>query len=459
MLERPKGRPGDAEPPPRQTVERIAGMLGVEQTPQLGAIIQKLPKNTTAILDHDLQRTGIDDGYIPAIPAAALFSRIHSYYENAEDPEAFSKSTELALTTTARIFQEVRIAIKKKAGHGHYPVNINDLLDKAAENPDALATHSIKLSSEGDGTTAILKEKPEIDLGRFEKIESLAQISGEKIVLVGIGGGSDAVQAAMLGKLLARSGKKIEYIASIRTARTGSQTTTGEMGQQRKITNPGAEIVPNVITMTSDTRGDGDRFFENLFVDQFPSCIILDERDEDLTAKVQAVVDAVGADTVIAVDTGGDGLYSEADQDFAKATPGQDLRSLDAINRVNVTNKLSCEIAVGIDSPPNAQDILATADAKFYELSPDENAAVQAQYVDWEIDGKPTNHKYGKTAFAWQAALRGETNYYCVPLPLRIVLDDKHPWDPYVSLIEASKGLFFMNLEKHLAATAPNLLR
>jgi hypothetical protein len=68
--------------------------------------------------------------------------------------------------------------------------------------------------------------------------------------------------------------------------------------------------------------------------------------------------------------------------------------------------------------------------------------------------------RFGKTPLAWQFALEGLAGFQCLPLPKRVVLDRKNPWDPFVAIDGgaseshegAMSGLFFMALEDHLRA-------
>jgi hypothetical protein len=289
-----------------------------------------------------------------------------------------------------------------------------------------------------------------LDANSFARLQSLTDIPGKRIAVIGIGGGSDGVQAAMLAGLLEGAGKKCPCVVSVRKKNTTSQGAGGSIGEARTVQNHGGKISEGVYRITPESTGSG-RFLEHIPAGDSNVFLVIDKQDGRVHEQIEEVLRHVeGVDTIIAVDTGGDALYSVTDQDQAKTTPDQDLRILAALRQVSVP-VLTCEIACGVDSPVNAEKVLQAAGARYYEPSPSEVKQILWQYQRWEMDG--TNPEfYGKTSLAWQAALQGKTGYTCLPLPEGVVLDANNPWDPFVYIATSMQGMFLMPLERHLGA-------
>ena len=188
---------------------------------------------------------------------------------------------------------------------------------------------------------------------------------------------------------------------------------------------------------------------------------MIDYQDGKVHAQIQDVLKHIkGVDTIVAVDTGGDALYSTVGQEQAKATPDQDLRILQALTQINIP-AFSCEIACGVDSPENAEVVLMSAHASYYKPSEEEALRIADTYREWEMDGINPK-RFGKTPLAWQAALQGKQGFECLPLPSHVVKDRANPWNPFVYVDGKSSpdhegsmnGMFFMNLNDHLNAIA-----
>lgn len=445
----------DIQNPTQRAATRLSCMLRISESEKAREVqdaLTSLPENTRAILEKELNKTGVDDGYATLLYySPALLLNIRTALEKTGDPNAAQKSLEIGLTTLARIYQEARITLKKRQGNGVFTVMVDKIAKQAGVDPVSLTNKRIQLASVGEDAAASLEEEPVIDTSKFHQLGSLSQIPGQRIAAIGMGGGSDAIQAAMISKLLENENKKASCVISIRTEKTGSQGVAGAIGEKRTIQNHGGEIAPGIFRVKEESSGSG-RFLENIPAGEIPTFLIIDNGDEKLTGKIQAVLDHVGGvDTVIGVDTGGDALYSTTGQDNSKATPDQDLNSLRAINSLKDVNKLSFEIAVGVDTPPNGEEILSRANASFYPLKPNESDIVLAKYSQWRTDGSDPG-RYGKTPLAWQAALRGKRGYQCLPLPKEVVLDDKNPWNTFVHISSATAGIFIMSTESHLNA-------
>jgi len=169
----------------------------------------------------------------------------------------------------------------------------------------------------------------------------MLDLPGDRQAFIGIGGGSDCIQASVLALM----GGKTACAISIRTAKTASQGASGKMGEERSVQNHGGEVAPGVFRITPQTTGSG-RFVEFIPADRLPVYLIIDRGDGSLTAQIEAALtDFGGVDTVVAVDTGGDSLYRTTVTDATKATPDQDIASLKAVNALRGPRLLSCIVA------------------------------------------------------------------------------------------------------------------
>jgi hypothetical protein len=281
---------------------------------------------------------------------------------------------------------------------------------------------------------------------------ALLSLNSSGVAYIGIGGGSDSVQAAILALL---EGKPACAV-SIRTAKTTSQGADGRMGEDRTVINHGGEIVSGVFRIRPETSGSG-RFLENLLADRVPTYLVIDAQDGRMPSQIQAVLDdmmdqkGLMIDTLVGVDTGGDALYRTTVHDQSRATPDQDLRSLRCLVTFETMHRVSCIVAKGVDSPPYANDVLRQAEAVYRELSNQQARFALTTYQCIQLDGS-NDQRNGKTPFAWQAALRGETGEIRLPLADHLVNHPTNPWNPWVTIGSDTAGIYVMNMEQHLAA-------
>ncbi len=272
-------------------------------------------------------------------------------------------------------------------------------------------------------------------------------IQGDRLAFIGIGGGSDCIQAAILSRL---SGKP-SCVISIRADKTSSQDASGKMGVERTVEHHGGEIADGVYRITPETTGSG-RFFESIPATGTPTYLVVDKKDGRLTDQIQAALTNFGGvQSIVALDTGGDALYRASVSDQTKATPDQDLASLKAVSQLRDTKLYSMIMAPGVDTPDDYREVLQSAQAHYMSFDEAEKARIFETYKEFEMDGSNPD-RYGKTSLAWQAALRGERGSVRLPLPDHVVNDPRNPWNPYVNITEEMAGAYVMDVEKHISA-------
>lgn len=443
--------------PTERAVVRLACMMRLTSPAEgksLADTYASLSANTRAILDKELNVAGIGDGFATLLYyAPAALANAKKAFADTKHPDPLRAATASVLPALARAFQAARIELKGRGGDGVFKLDINDLAKAAGSDPTRLAQLKFTVERVGDDAVLRVADRSRIDASKFPPM-ALADVPGKRVVTIGIGGGSDVIQAAMLARLLRGAGKDTPAIISVRTDKTGSQGASGNVGEQRTIEN--ADLVaPGVYRVKAESTGSG-RFLENIPTADAPVYLVIDAQDDTLSTRLrQAVKAAGGADTVVGVDTGGDALFSSgAGQDGARATPDQDLRVLGVLGSLGV-HAMSAEVATGVDTPNDAEAVLRRAGARYFGPSSTQSADILDAYRSWRMDGSDES-RYGKTPLAWQAALGGGDGYTAVPLPTRIVVDGKNPWDPFVPLDASMRGVFFMDAKQHLAAIGAN---
>ncbi len=451
----------------------LSRTTSLEQAQELQTVFHELPANAKEILISELNVDATDDGWgiLPYYGPAFIVNAVGSL---SKTPFGSKEAFRTVFLSLARVFQEGRILLKGRERSDVLTINIEalakyTLTDEYKADPNSLLNQEYELFRHGEDDNQYgvkLAPLSVIDTTKLKQMKNLKAYQGKRVLVVGIGGGSDAVQAALFAQMLEVEGAQVRGVVSVRTTKMGSQGVTGQLGGQREFKNV-EEVRPNLLKINSASTGSG-RTLEPLLAEHFPETyILLDDTTHSLRDGLIHTLNVFGAklgyatkdcelDAVILVDTGGDSLYKMTSVDghsSSKTTPDQDLRVLTAVDGLKSLGYpidfVSAVIAAGVDTPPYAQQVLEAAQASYYSLTAQQALNVQQQYVAWEMDGT-NDARYGKTPLAWQAALRGEVGVTVVPLPTRVVLDHANPWNPFIRV--PVPGIFFMNLEGHVKA-------
>jgi hypothetical protein len=433
---------------------RLASMMRVADrkgATDVRRVFDGLPLNSRAILNKELSKHGTDDGIASLIYyASALLANLQKHA--GTDKTSWREHVATGLTTLARIYQtgRTRKPVLKAKGSGVQTILISEIAAAAAADPRSLDRSRISLEGTGMDVTAHLSPVPTINLARFLRLKSLRDLAGDRFAVVGMGGGSDGVQAAVIAQLMGDAGKDCPAVMSIRTAKPQSQTSDGVIADRREVRNHGGEIAEGVYRITTQTTGSG-RFLEHLPAGEVPMFMVQDDERTSVAEKLRAVIDHVGGvDAIIGLDTGGDVLQVPSDgQSAAVTTPDQDIRSLQAIRKLAGPIAKYCMIvAPGIDSPDDAEELLFRARAAYFEPDKKQTAKILASYKRWRMDGSDDRY-YGKTPLAWQASLKAKQSegIMTLDLPTGVVIDDRNPWIPYVIGQPAMRGAFIFDLK------------
>lgn len=432
--------------------------------PLLVEVFDALPAVDRDILLRELMLSGehVGDGmatrlyYSPAIVANAV-----TYYREAKTPDFFKKALQVTLPVLARLHQ---LAFQAKAGRdqaGVFTLDAYAVSVVAGTNPEGLA--SMDFVRGPSDKVVVRTHVPTVRVNELRKMRSLAELGEGKLVFVGIGGGSDGIQAAILADLARRAGREVAGVISVRNVISGSQGPGGGQFVEWKLENA-TEHVPGVYQITPDTNETGGaRFLENLPAALFPMRLVLDNERKhwgDLATQLEIALRRTASDigTVVLVDTGGDALTP------VKSRPGQppefdrDVRVMFAMwtrwIQLQTPWKLRTAIvAPGIDAPENATSLLIEGKATSYRFTETDRDVILGHYGAWGMDADAASFvptRIGLTPLALQAALRGRRGYRTLPVPLRLVSDRRNPWMPHRSIDESLNGVVVLDTERLL---------
>jgi hypothetical protein len=362
-----------------------------------------------------------------------------------------------ALKYFAHVLQESHIADREaREGNltGFATVQVEELVHGLRDGSFDPTRQTIRFIPENG---ALIGRPVEPNLENLDGIREFTgeQVQGKRILLVGEGGGSDGVQAAMLGTLLRDMyGCEVVAVVSVRN-------------EARQVVNTGQQYGEAIREITAHTEPVGSwRFLEKIPTEgsQPSPMFILNSNDPGVIKHdIWTMVDATNADVVIGVDTGGDSLYKEQHASFsahlpADITPDQDYTVMSGLAGVANARKditvLSAIVAPGIDSPPYARDMLDSIGAMRIPLSNDAVSTVQRSYREWRMDGSGSEEgRYGKTPLAWLHALQGNTGTQLLPLPLANLTSTTNPWRAFTIITPAMAGIVITSMENHFSAT------
>lgn len=376
-------------------------------------------------------------------------------------PDLFRTVTKLAggqfaLTYLAHVLQEAHIADQKARREGRdgiFSVQLDELMRAMYRGEFHPRQSTVRFVPYESGLVA------EPYGSKLESVADLPEFDGERlrgkrIVLVGEGGGSDGLQAVVVGNLFAaKYGCRVEAVVSVRN-------------EERVVEHGGRRIGQAIQEITPETRPVGNwRYLEGIATEGDPSApmYILNSTDPTvIKGDIRALLQETAAEMVIGVDTGGDSLYRNLHPGFSAhlptdITPDQDytvIRSLAemATERPEV-GWLSVIVAPGVDSPDYAKTVLQEAGAARVPLDGHDVTSVQAQYAAWRMDGSGSDEgRYGKTPLAWLHALRGNNGFQLLELPRANVLSDANPWRAFTVITPAMAEVVVASMVRHYVA-------
>ena len=399
-----------------------------------------------AILESELTRTGVTERATLPYYAPALLRGLVAHNGLAR-----------ALTYFAHVLQEVHIADKaaRKAGEtGIVVADLGELARLANQGELDLDQSELRFDRKGDVYVPHFRDVPPISLNGLPTFDG-EQLRGKKIMYLGMGGGSDGLQAATLSQLHKQAyGSEPVAIISVRAS-------------VKPVEGEGRHISENTFEVTPQTKAVGNwRFLEDIVAKDetisTPMYLLnsegLDAMPAVIVRDLQALINETGAEVVVGIDTGGDVLYRTTAVDVVDSSPDQDSVVLAALNTLGAKNPeltvLASVMAPGVDTPDYANDVLADAHASQSGIVLEYRPDVEARYKGWRMDGSGSEDGlYGKTPLALLAALRGDYGVQPLMLPRANATSSENPWRIYMNIRPAVSGLVVMQAADLYRAT------
>ncbi|HEU4914229.1 MAG TPA: hypothetical protein VFT16_02370 [Candidatus Saccharimonadales bacterium] len=366
---------------------------------------------------------------------------------------------EFALTYFAHVLQEAHIADLEARRSGQSGIS-TALLDehiraiKSGEhNP---REHAMRFEARDGALVAVTRPAT---LERLDGVPDFTEadadvLRNKRIILVGEGGGSDCIQAAMVGKLLSgKYGCEVVAVVSSRNEQRLVENTGWQSGALKEIT---AQTQPV----------GGWRFLEKIPLEggSSPMFILNSSDPYEINGDMQALAHATDADVVIGVDTGGDSFFRTPHAGFssrseADITPDHDYTTISGLAKLAKSmdnlRVLSVVVAPGVDTPAYARQIVDQIGARRLPLDQNDKEAIRRQYAEWRMDGSGSEEgRYGKTPLAWLHALQNRTGFQTLALPLRNVTSNTNPWRAFTQVTPAMSEILIANLPAHFEAVS-----
>lgn len=425
---------------------RLACMLRYDSGEQFSALSEAygtLTEPVKAILEAELARDGERDRTTLPYYGPAMLKAL-------TDKEDMASS----LTFFAHVLQEAHIADKDARAAGETGVvtaELGELTRGINQGTLDLAHAEVRFVKHGNVLVPSVVEPNPIQIENLPTFEPGENLREKRVIFVGMGGGSDGIQAAMLSKLFQEKyGSQTAAIVSVRS-------------NDKPLVNAGRQVGEKMVEITSATQAEGGwRFLENIPAEgggiEAPVFVLNSADTEIVQADLSTLAKDANADVIIGVDTGGDSLYSDAasSQDQVVTTPDQDHAVLVAIGNLPkevVGETYSVVVAPGVDSPANASEVLKVAGANQMQLTHEDAQLVKDTYAQWRMDGSASEEgRYGKTPFAWLAALEGKQGLTVINLPRTNVVSSTNPWRTFINAAPAMQSVLIMSAANHKAA-------
>ena len=427
---------------------RLACMLrydSPDEYQQLADTLDTLPGPVQAILAQELSNDGIHQRATLPYYGPALLKGLEKHH-----------SLGTALTYFAHVLQEAHIADKAARKAGETGVVTADLSTIAqAANQGTLDPRHTELRFRHSGETLVpeYQDTPELAIDSLPAFDS-EKLRGKRIIYLGMGGGSDGIQAAMLSKL------HQQHHAVQPTAIVSVRNFAAD--NYKQLAHTGRQISDALAEITKETTKVGDwRFLEDIIAKDetiAPVYLLNSIEPEQIAHDLQLLIRETGADAICGIDTGGDVLYrANTTMDATTSSPDQDYAVLAALHMINAAAEadgtpldvFTAIVAPGVDTPPYANEILTRSSAQRYPLHSDDTTTITRTYAAWRMDGSASEEGlYGKTPLAWIAALTGKHGLQPLALPRANATSAHNPWRIFMNIRPSTARVVMMQAEQ-----------
>lgn len=228
---------------------------------------------------------------------------------------------------------------------------------------------------------------PPTGMEKLSDLVSLSAVPGRRVAVIGIGEGSDGIQAAQIAAMVRGVGKDVAFVSSFRKAAP----------------HLGGELVSRQVVKVDSSFRMQSREFESAFAKDFPTYIHFDDGLINLADGLQLLVSQYEVDGLILVDGGGNVLAPLHLQEHAL----NDHRTMIAADAIPGVAKTLIIVCPGINTPPTAHQVMADLDGKRYRPTALERTEILERYQSWGMPfGNPRTFAF--IPMIWQQALRGD---------------------------------------------------
>lgn len=334
----------------------------------------------------------------------------------------------------AALYGNIRNAVKGNNNSNTVIAFAADVAE-AAKQPEMLKNSIFSISHIGEDLKINITPKEQITAD----VTHSFNVKGNNILIIGIGGGTDSIQGAMLARHLLQG--RAHTIVSIRSGRT--------------VAYPKREVCKNVYEIGRSTTTT-NRYVEDVPYNMgFKTYLIVDTEvgDETIVEGINTILGLEEYDSILCVDTGGDCMFS-ASIDDKSYSPDQDRKVLSALAKLERKVPMQLTIVAPDIDAPNGKisETLKNANAKLYEVPETIASDIIKSYNDNEMDGSNLR-RFGKTQLIWKAALSGEAGLTTVNIPLPYVIDDKNAWIPTAVITDNTRKIAICTVSDLLNAT------
>lgn len=435
-----------AEHPAAYAQVRLATMQRMhdpELFTRLRADFQAQPRVVQAIITDQLNRTGMTDGAI-----------LHGYGPAAL--QALARHPELSknyMTIYAVLLQEAAILDANRPQQKAH-VTMADLYsfvkDVNQDSVQAGASFRFRVETSPTGDTMLV---PYVDnRDSLENIDDLElfdgeQLRGKRVLLVGMGGGKDALHADAVGKVLERKYGIIPV------------GIAGVHKKERPVRNPAQEMGWATFEINESTSARGPWLFPERLLTQKESSgsektrvfVMNSFNLEALHDDLREVVAATGAEVVIGVDPMSDSLASEAqyDQLPRHLATRQDHAVVKTLGRLGLP---AHTVKIGI-SPyvSDAKARLTAMSAQRIDMQPED---VQLMLDTYDSHGMTNGDadEYSTTALLFKEAHDGHLGLRGIDLPVFEATSEENPWRVFHFVTKATGQLAISDATMHRSA-------
>jgi hypothetical protein len=198
----------DATTPQGQSIARIAMMMGLiskEEIEALESVYRSLPTAVQKTYETVLNRTGLTDAAVVLTYSREFFSSLFDDSLPPRSPQLVEKVSRSALTTLAPLFHDTDGKLNKLGWTGPFEIDADGLLRGARDPQFGLFVKDLRVEWFSDRVQLIPRKR--IHLKRFQELESLKLIPGERIGVMPLQPRRDRTAALALAKMFKESGR------------------------------------------------------------------------------------------------------------------------------------------------------------------------------------------------------------------------------------------------------------